>query len=315
MGEALFIFFSSNITIMRKRLSKRLILAVLMISFLALPNSVILAAGINAQNVIELANKSRSKAGLPALVENEKLNAAARDKAQDMVKHDYFAHTSPAGKTPWHWLKQNDYKYKYAGENLAINYDDAAEQHTAWMKSQTHRDNILNANYQEIGIAVLKGKVAGNNTLVTVEFFGTAFPVAASPEKKEIVPVVEGEKIVAAENIEPVAVPVPKPLTNLSLAPVQLAKNEIIAPAPRVMPGAEKKSALEGLNLAWVITFIVCVLSSAAGLLAIAVRNWKKTWVLWQTKTKTRETFALVIISQQDEILKNFWQDMQKATP
>ena len=105
---------------------------------------------------------------------------AAEAKAEDMLKNDYFAHTSPEGRTPWHWLKKAGYSYKYAGENLATNYTDAKDQEKAWMKSKTHRENILNKNYREAGIAIVDGKIDGQSSLVTVVFF-LAPPLAPPP--------------------------------------------------------------------------------------------------------------------------------------
>lgn len=300
---------------MRDRPYKRIILAVFVISFLVMPKTAVLAAGISVKNVIELANKSRAKAGLPALVENGKLSAAARDKANDMVKHDYFAHTSPAGTTPWDWLKKEDYKYKYAGENLAINYTSAESQHEAWMKSQSHRDNILNANYREIGAAVLEGEVEGNKTVVTVEFFGTAFPAAVSPEKKENTPAVEGEKIIEAEKNEPVAIPAPEPMTNLSLAPVQITENIILVPAPLVTPTAGKNDTVAILNLVWLAAFVAVGFSVIAGPLAIAIKSLKSAMTVWRSGSAENKPMALVVASQQEEILRNFWQNMNKAGP
>lgn len=102
------------------------------------------ASGISRSEVISLVNKSRAKEGLSMLKENSQLSEAAKAKADDMIKNDYFAHTSPSGKDPWYWLKKIGYKYKLAGENLAINYDSAKEQHEAWMKSPSHKKNIMN---------------------------------------------------------------------------------------------------------------------------------------------------------------------------
>ncbi|MFZ2299641.1 MAG: CAP domain-containing protein [Candidatus Moraniibacteriota bacterium] len=141
--------------------------------------SIALASGVALSEVITLANNARAKEGLAPLVENPKLSEAAKNKAEDMLKNDYFAHTSPDGVTPWAWIKQSGYQYKAAGENLAINFDSAKEQHGAWMKSSTHRANILNATYKEIGVAVVKGKIDGQESVVTVEFFGTPIYVAA----------------------------------------------------------------------------------------------------------------------------------------
>ena len=137
------------------------------------------AGGIDRSLVIELTNKARIEHGQSALVENQKLSEAAAAKARDMIKNDYFAHTSPAGKDPWYWVKQAGYSYKAAGENLAINFDDAKEQQSAWMKSQTHRDNILNSQYREIGVAVVEGKIKGKTSTVTVQIFGTPLVAVA----------------------------------------------------------------------------------------------------------------------------------------
>lgn len=315
MDKALFIFFSSNIIVMIIRLYKKTILAIFVISFFVVPNAAVLAADISSKKVIELANKSRAKAGLPALVENDKLSAAARDKASDMVKKDYFAHTSPSGTTPWDWLKKNGYKYKYAGENLAMNYDSAAAQHDAWMKSQSHRANILNANYQEIGIAVLKGKVAGNSTLLTVEFFGTAVSGAVNPMKKENTPIIEGEKVAVAEKNEPAAIPVSEPQADPDPAPAQLAEKDNITPAPPDIQVADETSTLAIINLAWLVAFAVFVFSAVAGPVAIAIKALKKSITAWKGKAEYSGNFVLVNVSQQEEILKNFWQNMNKAVP
>lgn len=131
----------------------------------------VVAAGMTPTEVIHLANSARAKADLPALRENSLLAEAAKNKANDMIKNDYFAHTSPKGVEPWVWIKDTGYQYKAAGENLAINYTDATDQHEAWMKSETHRANILSNRYQEIGVAVTKGKIDGKESILTVEFF------------------------------------------------------------------------------------------------------------------------------------------------
>ena len=131
------------------------------------------ASAINSENVVDLVNYSRVKEGLNALAENAKLNQAALEKAQDMIQNNYFAHTSPQQVTPWFWFEKNQYEYQYAGENLAINFKNAEEEHRAWMKSPDHKRNILNPKYQEIGVAVAKGTIDNRMTTVTVQLFGT----------------------------------------------------------------------------------------------------------------------------------------------
>ena len=146
--------------------------------------SPVLASEINAENVIRYVNEARNNNGLKELRVSEKLTAVATAKVNDMVAHNYFAHTSPAGLTPWHWFEKIGYDYKYAGENLAINFTTAEAQQVAWMNSPTHRKNILNENYHEIGVAVAAGEVNGTLGIIAVQEFGTlAHPGAGSEEK------------------------------------------------------------------------------------------------------------------------------------
>lgn len=133
--------------------------------------------------IIEQLNQERKKAGLEELQINDLLNKAAFLKAQDMIGHDYFAHTSPADINPWHWLEEVEYQYKYAGENLAMDFSSANSVHKAWMKSQTHRENIMSERYREVGVAVLEGIIDGKETRVGVQFFGTPLNESSVGEK------------------------------------------------------------------------------------------------------------------------------------
>jgi len=129
------------------------------------------AAQITPQEIVRLTNQSRMEKELAPLTENEKLKEAAQKKAYDMISNNYFSHTSPAGKTPWYWFRSSEYEYRYAGENLAINYKDPLSQHTAWMNSPTHRENILDPNYQETGVAVLEGEIKNKQVIISVQLF------------------------------------------------------------------------------------------------------------------------------------------------
>lgn len=131
------------------------------------------ASAISRENVVDLVNYSRVKEGLNVLAENSKLNQAAMEKAKDMIQRNYFAHTSPQNVSPWFWFEKNEYEYQYAGENLAINFQNAEEEHEAWMESADHKKNILNPKYQEIGVAVEKGMIDNRLATVTVQLFGT----------------------------------------------------------------------------------------------------------------------------------------------
>jgi len=133
----------------------------------------VLASEITADNIIKYVNQSREQQGLAALTANAKLQAVAQDKLIDMIKNRYFSHTSPSGINPWHWFTKNGYDYQYAGENLAINFLTAEDEHKAWMNSPTHRKNILNSDYREIGVAVGAGEINGETSIIAVQEFGS----------------------------------------------------------------------------------------------------------------------------------------------
>jgi hypothetical protein len=125
----------------------------------------------------EETNISRVASGAPTLTYNPLLEKAATLKARDMAEKGYFAHTSPLGVTPWYWLNEARYEFSAAGENLAVNFFDSKDLAEAWMNSPTHRANVLNPTFSEIGIGFAEGVYDGRDTVFAVEFFGTPAPV------------------------------------------------------------------------------------------------------------------------------------------
>ncbi|MDP2632519.1 MAG: CAP domain-containing protein, partial [Candidatus Curtissbacteria bacterium] len=89
----------------------------------------------SADQIISLTNQKRAENGLSALSYNGQLAQAASAKASDMLANNYWAHTSPSGRTPWSFITAAGYKYVYAGENLARDFDDAGSVVNAWMNS------------------------------------------------------------------------------------------------------------------------------------------------------------------------------------
>lgn len=121
------------------------------------------------QQAVQLLNNDRAANGLPALTVNSKLTQLARAYAQDMIARGYFAHNNPEGQTPFDRMNQAGISYKYAGENLAVNTS-VANAETAFMKSSGHRANILNANYTQVGIGVVRN--SSGSVYVVQEFIG-----------------------------------------------------------------------------------------------------------------------------------------------
>jgi len=137
------------------------------------------ASNITPEKVLEITNQKRAEQGLSPLVINSQLNEAAQRKAGDMFAFNYWSHVSPSGRSPWSFFQEVGYKYLYAGENLARDFMDSQAVVEAWMNSATHRDNVLNKNYQEIGLAVVNGTLNGVETTLVVQMFGT--PLASTP--------------------------------------------------------------------------------------------------------------------------------------
>jgi len=140
------------------------------------------ASNITPERVIELTNQRRMQNGLKPLKDSEVLNEVARRKAADMFAFNYWAHVSPSGRTPWSFFKEAGYKYIYAGENLARDFNNSSAVVDAWMNSPTHKENILNSHYKEIGLAVVNGTLDGVKTTLVVQVFGTPTPAIARSE-------------------------------------------------------------------------------------------------------------------------------------
>lgn len=169
----------------KKQLKYILCVAIAGLVFQAVLISDVFANEEEDVQIIDLVNKERKDSGLEILVENEALNEAARLKAQDMIGHNYFAHTSPSGVDPWYWFEETEYQYKYAGENLAMDFTSVGAVHKAWMKSPTHKENIVSPKFKEMGVATLDGIMNNKETRVAVQLFGTQLsdePITLSEE-------------------------------------------------------------------------------------------------------------------------------------
>jgi uncharacterized YkwD family protein/spore coat assembly protein SafA len=111
-----------------------------------------------ANQVVNLVNQERAKAGLKPLASDSSLSAMALDKAKDMYSNHYFDHTSPTYGSPFDMMKTYGIQFTYAGENIAMGQRSPQEVMTAWMNSAGHRQNILSPNYNKIGVSYYNGE-------------------------------------------------------------------------------------------------------------------------------------------------------------
>jgi len=130
------------------------------------------SAAVDSQNILSLHNQERTKNDLGELKLNSKLVESAQEKAQAMLAANCWDHYCPDGKSPWDFFDEAEYDYIFAGENLAEGFTNNQKVFNAWMNSKTHRDNILRAEFEEIGIAIVHGDFQGisNNAVIVIHF-------------------------------------------------------------------------------------------------------------------------------------------------
>lgn len=102
------------------------------------------------QQVADLVNEERAKAGLSPVTLSAQLSGAAAVRSQEITRS--FSHTRPDGTSFSTVLRQNGISYQGSGENIAYGQQTPQAVMNAWMNSQGHRANILNSRYTAIGV-------------------------------------------------------------------------------------------------------------------------------------------------------------------
>lgn len=105
-----------------------------------------------ANEVLQLVNQERAKAGLSSLTSEAAITAAANVRAQE--SRQSFSHTRPNGTSFSTALREHGVSYRTSGENIAYGQRKPQEVVNAWMNSPGHRANILNPSFNKIGIGV-----------------------------------------------------------------------------------------------------------------------------------------------------------------
>jgi uncharacterized protein YkwD len=132
-----------------------------------------------------LLNNERAAAGLQPLSSSAPLQKTAQGYADYMVSDEHFAHQDESGHNVVYRVLSTDPsladRWAVLGENLGWGTYDLATPRAmvqGWMNSPTHRDNILYADYDEIGVGITPGApVSGTDgglTYTTV--FGKVAP-------------------------------------------------------------------------------------------------------------------------------------------
>lgn len=239
-----------------------------------------MAAVISAV-MVDLTNEDREKEQLGTLKVNPVLVAAAQAKADDMAEKGYFAHNSPGGENSWFWFKEAGYSFAYAGENLAVDFTDSEDVVDAWMDSPTHRANILDSRFTEVGIATAVGTYKGQKAIFVVQMFGTPARTAApaaviavnEPLEPEAIAVARTDVLGSASETSPV---VEEESIAASIA-VPDAEPVVAAaePAPTSYAPAWGFFAASPTNLLRVL-YALCALLLLTALFIVTKLEWKR---------------------------------------
>lgn len=191
--------------------------SVVVVSLIAMPVTAWLTPDVlkeESKKIIFFTNEIRKNLGLNLLVENFLLSESALEKVQDMLVQQYFAHVSPEKKGLTYWLSSIGYKYKFAGENLAMGFSGAEDVVNAWTKSKTHYANIIDPDFSEIGVAMASGLYNNRDTTLAAQYFGSpaeekkaeinkkSIPNLPTPAVVEVKKNKEEKKQIAEESVE-----------------------------------------------------------------------------------------------------------------
>lgn len=145
-------------------------------------NVLAVATNISPTGLLESTNEQRTTAGNVTLTLNEQLSGAAQKKAQDMVARNYWSHKTPEGGDPWTFIVAENYSYRKAGENLAYGFADSKGVVTGWMNSPSHRSNLLDKDFREVGFGIADSPNFNNGgpSTVVVALYAKPLPVNSS---------------------------------------------------------------------------------------------------------------------------------------
>ena len=169
------------------------------------------------QLMLNLINQERSNANLAPLTFNNDLNAASEDHSTWMLDTDTFSHTGQGGSSAgdrivaagyelegnWTWGENIGWQSERGDPGLE---DDVADIHQSLMNSPGHRANILNPNFEEIGIGVERGDFERFDSVMITQNFGATDAVSDDEEEtpaNDDTPVAEAPTEDMPENEEP----------------------------------------------------------------------------------------------------------------
>lgn len=190
------------------------------------------ATNTTVDGLLQATNSQRASNGKGALSVNGQLNSAAQAKAQDMVNRNYWSHNTPDGQTPWTFINATGYKYQKAGENLAYGFGTSTETVSGWMNSPSHRDNMLDSSFTNVGFGIANSpdyQSTGPETVVVAMY---AEPVVLSASSLSPSPTPSTTTTVKKTTPTPTPNPTPTPVAQATPTadpePAKVAETEAV---------------------------------------------------------------------------------------
>jgi uncharacterized protein YkwD len=103
-----------------------------------------------------LINQYRKQNGLKPLQLNAELSTAAKNHSRDLAKWDRISHFGSDGSNPWDRVKTAGYNARVAAENVGTGQATIEEVVKGWKESPGHNKNLLLADAEHMGIALVQ---------------------------------------------------------------------------------------------------------------------------------------------------------------
>jgi hypothetical protein len=175
------------------------------------PDVLAYATDIANNTLLTASNQKRAAAGVGALAYNGKLTSAAQEKANDMANRNYWSHNTPEGTPPWKFISDAGYSYSVAGENLAYGFRITNTNPSTnelgvidgWMASPSHKENMLNSKFTEVGFGIANAPVFQglSQQTIVVAMYAAPLSVASATTNRSTAPT-PAPAPVATQNVQ-----------------------------------------------------------------------------------------------------------------
>ena len=130
---------------------------------------------IKEKRTLALHNVARAAHGLKPLCADPRLTRAARSHSREMIRKDYFSHSSYNGESVIERLRRFGYHQRTYAENIGGGSGTSGKANSTfrrWMNSPSHKGNILDRRFRPVGVGTYTGRYKGTRkyTMYTVDF-------------------------------------------------------------------------------------------------------------------------------------------------